>query len=81
MLTANAPSDAIRAMRGTIMRAYQVKNLAGRALRVDDERYAIMAKNPGKPNVDEVSAMLRTMLKDRLKLAGTSSRARSRCMR
>jgi uncharacterized protein (TIGR03435 family) len=57
-------------MRGTIMRAYQVKNLAGVPPWVDDERYDIVAKSPGKPNVDEVSAMLRTMLKDRLKLVG-----------
>ena len=57
-------------MRGTIMRAYRVKNLAGVPPWVDDERYDIVAKSPGKPNGDEVSAMLRTMLKDRLKLAG-----------
>ena len=57
-------------MRGTIMRAYQVKNLAGVPPWVEDERYDIVAKSPGKPNADEVSAMLRTMLKDRLKLAG-----------
>ena len=37
-------------MRGTIMRAYQVKNLAGVPAWVDDERYDIAAKSPGKPN-------------------------------
>lgn len=57
-------------LRGTIFRAYQVKNLAGVPSWVDDERYDIAAKSPGQPSVDEVSAMLRTMLKDRLKLAG-----------
>jgi uncharacterized protein (TIGR03435 family) len=57
-------------MRGTIMRAYQVKNLAGVPAWVDDERYDITAKSPGKPDANEVSAMLRTMLADRLKLAG-----------
>ncbi len=57
-------------MRGTIMRAYQVKNLAGVPPWVDDERYDIVAKSPGKPSVDEVSAMLRTMLEDRFKLVG-----------
>src|SRR6185503_21165862 len=43
-------------MRGTIMRAYQVKNLAGVPPWVEDERYDIVAKSPGKPNADEVSA-------------------------
>ena len=57
-------------MRGTIMRAYQVKNLADVPSWVDDERYDIEAKSPGKPSVDEVSAMLRTMLKERLKMVG-----------
>ena len=57
-------------MRGTIMRAYQVKNLAGVPAWVDDERYDITAKSTGKPSPDEVSAMLRTMLADRLKLTG-----------
>jgi uncharacterized protein (TIGR03435 family) len=57
-------------MRGTIMRAYQVKNLAGAPPWLDDERYDITARSSGKPNVDEVSAMLRTMLKDRLTLTG-----------
>ena len=57
-------------MRGTIMRAYQVKNLAGVPPWVDDERYDITAKSTGKPDPNEVSAMLRTMLADRLKLKG-----------
>jgi uncharacterized protein (TIGR03435 family) len=57
-------------MRGTIMRAFQVKNLAGMPAWVDDERYDITAKSTGKPDPNEVSAMLRTMLADRLKLKG-----------
>jgi len=57
-------------MRGTIMRAYQVKNLAAVPAWVDDERYDITAKSTGKPDPNEVSAMLRTMLADRLKLTG-----------
>jgi uncharacterized protein (TIGR03435 family) len=57
-------------MRGTIMRAYQVKNLAAVPAWVDDERYDITAKSTGEPNPNEVSAMLRTMLADRLKLTG-----------
>jgi len=57
-------------MRGTIMRAYQVKNLAGVPAWVDDERYDITAKSPGTPTPNEVNAMLRTMLADRLKLTG-----------
>jgi uncharacterized protein (TIGR03435 family) len=57
-------------MRGTIMRAYLVKNLAGAPAWVDDERYDITAKSPGKPDANEVNAMLRTMLADRLKLSG-----------
>jgi uncharacterized protein (TIGR03435 family) len=57
-------------MRGTILRAYQVKNLANVPAWVDDERYDIEAKSTSKPDPNEVSAMLRTMLADRLKLAG-----------
>jgi len=57
-------------MRGTIMRAYQVKNLAGVPAWVDEERYDITAKSSGKPNVDQVSAMLRTMLKERFRMTG-----------
>ena len=56
------------AMRGTIMRAYQVKNIAGAPEWVEDERYDIEARAAGKPTFDEVNAMLRTMLKERLKL-------------
>jgi uncharacterized protein (TIGR03435 family) len=58
------------AMRGTIMRAYQVKNLAGVPSWVDQERYDIAARSSGKPNVDQVNAMLRTMLKERFKMSG-----------
>ena len=57
-------------MRGTIMRAYQVKNLAGVPAWVDEERYDITAKSSGKPTVDQVSAMLRTMLKERFSMTG-----------
>ena len=70
----NVPNTAYNVtnvpMRGTILRAYQVKNLAGAPAWVDDERYDITAKSPGKPDPNEVSAMLRTMLTERLKLKG-----------
>ena len=57
-------------LRGTIMRAYQVKNLAGVPAWVDEERYDIAARSGGKPSVDQVSAMLRTMLKERFRMTG-----------
>ena len=74
-MTINAPNGTAynignTPMRGTIMRAYQVKNLVGAPAWVDDERYDITAKSTGKPDANEVSAMLRTMLADRLKLKG-----------
>ena len=74
-ITINAPNGTAynvrnTPMRGTIMRAYQVKNLAGVPAWVDDERYDITAKSTGTPDANEVSAMLRTMLAERLKLTG-----------
>ena len=56
------------AMLGTIMRAYQVKNVVGVPDWVENERYDIEAKAATKPGPDEVNAMLRTMLKQRLNL-------------
>ena len=57
------------AMAGVLMRAYQVKNIAGAPEWLDAERYDIAAKAVGKPSADEINAMLRTMFKERLKLA------------
>jgi len=57
------------AMLGVIMRAYQVKNVIGAPDWVESERYDIVAKAAGKPAAEEVNAMLRTMFKERLKLA------------
>lgn len=56
-------------LSGVIMRAYQVKNIAGAPDWVSADRYDIVAKAPGRPGRDEVSAMLRTMFRERLKLA------------
>jgi uncharacterized protein (TIGR03435 family) len=56
------------AMRGIIMRAYQVKNVVGAPDWVENERYDIETRSTGKPTFDEVNAMLRTMLKERMKL-------------
>ncbi len=55
-------------MLGTIMRAYQVKNVAAAPDWVTEERYDIEAKAGGTPTSDEVNAMLRTMLRERVKL-------------
>ena len=57
------------ALQGLVMRAYQVKNVANAPAWLSDERYDVTAKTAGKPTADEVNAMLRTMLKERLKLA------------
>jgi len=56
-------------MAGVLMRAYQVKNIAGAPEWLDVERYDIAAKAIGKPSADEINAMLRTMFEERLKLA------------
>ena len=56
------------ALLGTLMRAYQVKNVAGAPDWVESERYDITAKAAGKPTFDEVTGMLRTMLTERTKL-------------
>jgi uncharacterized protein (TIGR03435 family) len=55
---------------GVIRRAYQVKHVANAPDWIENERYDIAAKAPGKPTTDEVNAMLRTMLKERLRLNG-----------
>lgn len=57
------------AMLGILKRAYQVKNVAGAPDWIEAERYDISAKAAGKPTSDEMNAMLRTMLKERLRLA------------
>ena len=56
------------AMLGTIMRAYQVKSVVGAPDWVENDRYDIEAKAATRPAPDEVNAMLRTMLKQRLNL-------------
>src|ERR1041384_1907230 len=55
-------------LSGVLMRAYQVKNIAGAPDWLSADRYDVVAKAPGKPGRDEVSAMLRTMFRERLKL-------------
>jgi uncharacterized protein (TIGR03435 family) len=55
-------------MLGTIMRAHQVKNVVAAPDWITDERYDIEAKASGTPTNDDVNAMLRTMLEERLKL-------------
>jgi uncharacterized protein (TIGR03435 family) len=66
--TASAFQTVNVAMLGTIMRAYQVKNVVGAPAWVENERYDIEAKASTKPAPDEVNAMLRTMLKQRMNL-------------
>ena len=66
--TASAFKTVNVAMLGTIMRAYQVKNVVGAPDWVENERYDIEAKVATKPAPDEVNAMLRTMLKQRMNL-------------
>jgi uncharacterized protein (TIGR03435 family) len=56
-------------MAGVLMRAYQVKNITAAPDWLDTERYDIAAKAIGKPSADEINAMLRTMLRERLTLA------------
>jgi uncharacterized protein (TIGR03435 family) len=57
------------AMIGVLNTAYNVKNVVNPPDWVTGERYDIIAKAAGQPTTDEVRAMLRTMLKQRLKLA------------
>lgn len=61
--TTNAP------MSGVMMRAYRVKNIVGAPEWVETERYDIVAKATGRSTADQVNEMLRTMLKERMKLA------------
>jgi bla regulator protein blaR1 len=56
------------ALLGTLMRAYQVKNVSDAPDWLANERYDITAKAAGKPTFDQVTVMLRTMLKERMKL-------------
>ena len=56
------------AMIGVLNRAYGVKNVANAPDWLTGERYDIVAKAAGQPTTDQVSAMLRAMLKQRLKL-------------
>ena len=57
------------AMIGILNTAYNVKNVVNPPDWVTGERYDIIGKAAGQPTSDEVKAMLRTMLKQRLKLA------------
>jgi uncharacterized protein (TIGR03435 family) len=66
--TASAFQTVNVAMLGTIMRAYQVKNVVGAPDWVENERYDIEAKAATKPAPEEVNAMLRTMFKQRMNL-------------
>jgi bla regulator protein BlaR1 len=58
-------------MLGAISTAYPVKNpdIIGAPDWLRTDRYDIVAKAPGKPTREEVTAMLRTMMRERLKLA------------
>jgi len=56
------------AMIGVLNRAYNVKNVANAPDWLTGERYDIVAKAAGQPGSDQVEAMMRTMLKQRLKL-------------
>ena len=56
-------------MSGVMMRAYRVKNIVGAPEWVETERYDIVAKATGRSTADQVNEMLRTMLKERMKLA------------
>ena len=56
-------------LAGVIMRAYRVKNLAGAPEWLDTDHYDIIAKANARSTNDEVNAMLRTMFRERLKLA------------
>jgi uncharacterized protein (TIGR03435 family) len=57
------------AMIGVLNTAYDIKNVVGSPDWLTGERYDIVAKASGQPSSDQVKAMLRTMLKQRLKLA------------
>jgi len=59
------------AMLAAVSQAYPVKNqeIVGAPDWLRTDRYDVVAKAPGKPTDDEVRAMLRTMLKERLRLA------------
>ena len=56
------------AMIGVLNTAYNVKNVVGAPDWLTGERYDIVAKASGQPSRDQVNAMLRAMLKQRLKL-------------
>jgi len=56
------------AMVGIVGRAYGVKTVVNGPDWLTGERYDIIAKTSGTPSADQVDAMLRTMLKQRLKL-------------
>ena len=56
-------------MIGVLNTAYDIKNVVGSPDWLTGERYDIVAKASGQPSTDQVKAMLRTMLKQRLKLA------------
>ena len=56
------------AMIGVLNRAYGVKTVANAPDWLTGERYDIVAKAIGQPTSDQVPAMLRTMLKQRLRL-------------
>ena len=57
------------ALIGVLNRAFGVKTVVNGPDWLTGERYDIIAKASGTPNADQVDAMLRTMLKQRLKLA------------
>ena len=57
------------AMIGVLRTAYDVKDVVNAPEWLTAERYDVIAKAVGKPSSDEVKAMLRTMLRQRLKLA------------
>ena len=56
-------------MIGVVMRAYGIKTVVNAPDWLTGERYDIIAKAAGQPSADRADAMLRTMLKQRLKLA------------
>ena len=57
------------AMIVALRAAYDVKNVVNAPDWLTGDRYDVIAKAAGQPSSDEVKAMLRTMLKRRLKLA------------
>jgi uncharacterized protein (TIGR03435 family) len=55
-------------MLGVVMRAYGVKSVVNAPAWLAGERYDIVTRTIGQPSADRVDEMLRTMLKQRLKL-------------